>query len=247
METSAKSLEERVADLEKGKQGRVRIRFFVQYLLSPLLVLVVGLVFNWQLERSKKEIQQLQIAQSMLTTLFSEDEFKALATKRLMDEVLEDESLRREIGGIVEDYLRSKFDQSIEEGDVESAQKIFDAAKSIGGSAGQTIAREIESDEGKRETLSKYRQARDHEIKGFEALIREDLVSALANFKKAREIYPDLHNVAEIYQLLFAASGRFDRPEVRRGVYGEIVSKYSWKVPENVIQELEAKKIERRP
>ena len=84
------------------------------------MVVVVGLMFNWQLEKDKKEIQQLQIAQTMLSTLFSEDKFKTLATKRLMDEVLESEKLKNEIGSIVEDYLTVKFNKSFEEGDYDS-------------------------------------------------------------------------------------------------------------------------------
>jgi len=68
MANSVEELENRIMELEKDRRNR--LRFFIQYLLSPLLVVIVGVIFNWQLEKGKKEIQQLQIAQSMLTTLF---------------------------------------------------------------------------------------------------------------------------------------------------------------------------------
>ena len=63
MENSA--LEARVAKLEKQSASR----FFVQYLLSPLLVLAVGAVMNYrveqnrgEIERAKSDIQRIDLA-----------------------------------------------------------------------------------------------------------------------------------------------------------------------------------------
>lgn len=95
-----KEIAERLGKLEKGKDGGVK--FFVQYLLSPLLVVMVWLLFNWQIESSKKEVQQLQLAYSMLNTLFSDDEIKTITTKRLMDEVITREDLKNAIGIMVD-------------------------------------------------------------------------------------------------------------------------------------------------
>lgn len=88
------------------------MRFFTQYILSPLLVVAIGVLVNYQIEQNRQQFQQIRIAQSMLSTLFSDDEFQTLATRRLLDEVLQDEGLKREIGDIVADYMRSKFVES---------------------------------------------------------------------------------------------------------------------------------------
>ncbi len=237
MGNSIEELEYRIEHLEKDKQSK--FRFFVQYLLSPLLVVAVGLLFNWQLEKDKKEIQQLQIAQTMLATLFSEDKFKTLAAKRLMDEVLENEKLKKEIGNIVEDYLTIKFNKSFEEGDYESAQDILEATETMGGAIGENIAKEIEND--KKDALTKYQRARENELNGFKALINNNFNLALEKFRKAYDSYPDLHSVSEIYHLLESNQSEFDAPETGVKIYKEIVEKYSWKVPSDIIQALKNK------
>lgn len=234
MADSHKDLEDRIENLERERQGK--FRFFIQYLLSPLLVVVVGIIFNWQLEQDKKEIQQLQIAQTMLQPLFSEDKFKTLATKRLMDEVIESEKLKTEIGKIVEDYLTMKFNQSFKEGDYESAQDILDATSTMGGLVGENIAKGIEQD--KKATLGRYQRARPHELKGFDALVNGNFDLALEEFGKAKDIYPDLHSVSEIHALLESHQSEFGEQETRLKIIKTILEKYTWKVPKDIIQDL---------
>lgn len=224
-----------------GKDSHGIFKFFIQYLLSPLLVVAVGLVFNSQLEKKRQEIQQLQIAQSMLSTLFSEDEFKSLATKRLMDEVLTSPSLKNEISGIVEDYLKSKFNRSLQNGDIESAQKVLTAAKSIGGDAGQSIVRKIQANPESIDTLTKYEKATKFETLGFENLIKENFQSALGNFKNSYQTYEDLHSVSEIYALLKRHENTFKNSETRQKIYKTIVEKYSWKIPPETLNALRSK------
>jgi len=225
--------------MEKDRHSA--FKFFVQYLLSPALVVVIGLIFNSQLEKKRQEIQQLQIAQSMISTLFSEDEFKSLATKRLMDEVLESESLKKEIGKIVEEYLKSKFKQSVQKGDIESAQKVLEAARSIGGNSGASIVEEIQKNPESISTITKYEKATKFEKLGFEYLIKENFKKALENFKSSYEIYPDLHSVSEIYYLLEKNENQFSNTETQKIIFKTIVEKYSWKVPLETINAFKAK------
>jgi len=158
-----------------------------------------------------------------------------------MDEVIENEDLKKEIGIIVEEYLSSKVDQSIKSGDLETAQNIFEAAKTIGGTAGKSIAKGIEADTGKKETLSKYERARKHEINGFNALVQENFNVALESFQEASDVYPKLHSVSEISRLLNSKKDEFDNIEVQKDIYRTIVEKYSWKVPKDIVQELKNK------
>jgi hypothetical protein len=203
-------------------------------------------LFNAQLERSKTEIQQIQVAQSMLSTLFSEDEFKALATKRLMDEVLVDEALKQEIGRIAEDYLNSKFDRSLADGDVDAAQQIFSAAKSIGGTVGTSITQRIEADTEKTDTLSKYQRARTAEIDGYKAMARGDFERAYNSFESAYRAYPDLHSVSEVYGLLRKEKNQLDDQAAQQRVLDKVVEDYTWKVPEDIVRSLERKDATRR-
>jgi tetratricopeptide (TPR) repeat protein len=239
MPTSIEELESRITKIERSTQNK--LSFFVQYFLSPILVVVIGLIFNWQLEMDRKEIQQIEIAQSMLTTLFSDDEFKSLATKRLMDKVLDDESLKSEIGEIVENFLTSKFNDSIRDEDFEAAQQIYSAAKSIGGNVGKEIIAKIDTNKARKESLTRYEKAIQHEQEGFVALIREDFKSAMENFSKAYNEYSRLHSVAEIHNLLSKNKDKFAESSVQIHIYSEIIKKYSWKVPSGIIQELKMK------
>jgi tetratricopeptide (TPR) repeat protein len=224
---------------------KTNMKVFLQYLLSPVLVVVIGVIFNFQIEKEKKMIQQLQIAQSMLDTLFSEDEFKALATKRLMDELLESEELEKEMSNIVEDYLKTKFDISVEQGDYETASNILVAAQTIGGDAGANISKQIEEDTHKKEAISVYQEARENELKGFNALIEGNFEKALTNFKNAYELYPDLHSVSEIYTLLVSSQSSFDEKQTRQMIYSEILDRYTWKVPQDLVQNLKRKQLEK--
>lgn len=231
MPVSIENLEGRIELPEKDKQSK--FRFFIQYLLSPLLVLLVGLLFNFQLEKEKKELQQIQIAQSMLATLFSEDKFRTMATKRLMDEVIESKALKNEINNIVQDYLKLKFDQSYKKGDYESAQEILQASETMGGKTGEMLSNQI--DAGRKQTLSRYEKARSYELKGFEALARNQFETALSNFKEAEKIYPDLHSVSEIRKLLESSRKDFSSPVIQKQIKQKVVRQYSWKVPEDKI------------
>lgn len=74
------------------------------------------------------------------------------------------------------------------------------------------------------------------ERRGFQALLERDYETALRAFDQAREIWPEYHNVAEIGRLLRDWQ---DRLEGSNGsawprLYREILTKYSWGLPEDL-------------
>ncbi len=230
LERELAALRERLDALEKA--GESRWRFFVQYLLSPLLVVVIGLVFNWQLEMGRKATQQLEIAQSMLGSLFSDDEFRSLATQRLLNQLLEDEVLKRELDGIVSDYFRRRFRKALQAGDVDDAYRIYDAARSVGGEAGKRLVSGVEKETGARETLTRYERAKRAEETGFRALAEGRFDVALEAFAEAKAVYPDFHSVSEIHALLKEKRLQWDDPGVRRQILETVVNRYAWKAPQ---------------
>jgi hypothetical protein len=80
------------------------------------------------------------------------------------------------------------------------------------------------------------------ERRGFEALIDRDVAAAIAAFDEARGIWPEYHNVAEIGRTLrrqqeaLADPGSAAWPRL----YREILTRYSWGVPEDLRAELRA-------
>ena len=49
------SLENRIKKLESSKQNK--FRFFIQFLLSPLLIIIIGAIFNSQLGVAQRGIR----------------------------------------------------------------------------------------------------------------------------------------------------------------------------------------------
>jgi tetratricopeptide (TPR) repeat protein len=239
MNSEIKQIEDRIANLEKSSRGK--FGFFIQYLLSPILVVAIGVLVNFQIEKDKKELQQLTVAQSMMATLFSDDEYKTLATKRLLDEVLKDENLKTEIGNIIKDYMSSKFVASVRDGNYERATGIYEAVTNIGGNESLAIASEIQKKDQSTKALSKYQTAKINEEEGFAALLNENYALAIDKFKKAYEAYPKYHSVSEIYLLLYQTKEAMDDTRVKNKVIRKIVKNYSWKAPEKIISELRKK------
>lgn len=232
-------IEDRLSKLEKSKEGRGK--FYLQYLVSPLLVVLLGLSFNWQIEAGKKDAQQLQLASSMLDTLFADNELKTLATKRLMDEVLQREDLRIALGKIVDEYLSTKFRNSIEQGDIAKAKQISDAATLVGGNSGEAIAAMIQANPSDAKVISKYDEALRLEAKAYDALLRGDAREAIQSLEEAEKVYPSFHTVSEVAQLLRRNEGQFSEPMVQEQVIKDVLKNHSWKLPPEVIERLEDK------
>ena len=77
-------------------------------------------------------------------------------------------------------------------------------------------------------------KAKSKEMAGFTYILKKDLKNALERFQEAEYAYPSYHNVYEIGKLLRRQN---DNPDWK-AIYKEIVSKYSWGVPKDIIEEL---------
>jgi hypothetical protein len=74
--------------------------------------------------------------------------------------------------------------------------------------------------------------AEQNEQYGFEALMNKDLSSAIECFKKSEDFYHGYHQVYEIYLYLLRNRAKITSEENWDEVYKEIVTKYSWKMPQ---------------
>ena len=115
-----------------------RLRFFFQYLSSPLLLLVIGAVLNSQLEAARNEIRvrelevkRLEAAQSLLESLFSGRPERGFVASRLFRRVVGDEGLADEVDDLVAKY----YSQAENTAEVEAARK------AIGGRAAEALDR----------------------------------------------------------------------------------------------------------
>lgn len=76
--------------------------------------------------------------------------------------------------------------------------------------------------------------ASEWELKGFDFLIKKDIVSAINAFKKSEESFNGFHSVHEIYLYLLRNKMILNNQNSKgwNKVYREILKKYSWKMPE---------------
>ena len=169
-ESQLKDLNRRLETLEERDSGWVR--FFLQYLLAPILVIAMGFFFNSELEKQKAELTQLKLAQEILPALFAEDPHQGFAAQRLMRHALADQKISEEIANLVTNYYLSRLQVFIENGDAESASRIAQAAQSVGGDLGMQFVIKVQEDKQRAAALSNYEIAIEQERKGFHPCLR---------------------------------------------------------------------------
>ena len=90
-------LEKRVESLEKKKTSP--FSFFLQYLLSPALLLMIGFLLNLQIETTKQgfqklelEVKRIEATQKFIQELFSGSPQRAFIAERLISQIVEESS-----------------------------------------------------------------------------------------------------------------------------------------------------------
>ena len=128
-------LEKRIESLEKGKDSW--IRFFMQYLLTPILLLLIGAILNWQIERAKQDFQKVELelkrietTHKFMTEFFSGTPHRAFIAELLMSKVL-DENLAKSISDIVNQYQSLEMEKSLSQKDIKKAEDIKSAAEAV--------------------------------------------------------------------------------------------------------------------
>ncbi|MCP5107594.1 MAG: hypothetical protein GY950_29670 [bacterium] len=229
-----KKIEKRLEKLEKQSFAR----FFIQYIFSPLLLIIIGALLNWQLEHKKSEIQKLQLAQEMVSTLFTVDAHRAFITQKLINKVL-DKELSDEIAQTLEEYYKRKVEKYIEDEDFEAAEKIISAAESIYGELAKEL-KKVTKTEKAEEKIDKVKIASAKERKGFEYLLDGKYNEAIKAFDSAEKAYPTFHQVYEIARYLskLKKEGILGAPGTRKLIFKKIISEYSWKAPKSLLNEM---------
>ena len=138
-------LDKRVAKLETQNS----FQFFVQYLLSPLLIVAVGAFTNWHIERTRMEAQALDLtmrteaqridlAHKMLPSLWDGNPDLAFATERLLSRVV-DKEFASELHAIVVKFYQGQLKSDIQAGNFARADELVESARTVGGSAAQEV------------------------------------------------------------------------------------------------------------
>lgn len=237
---SVESLEIQVAELERrldevDRRSRGRVRFFVQYLLSPLLVAGVAAGLNMfyqgkledqrkQLEEQRNEISQYELVNKMLPQLVHSSTQVAEATRLVLEHVINDANLREE--------LNSVFNKNV------LAQTMSELEVALPEQREQILAKTYQIAPQLKPELNKYEEALRLENQGFEALVVDNLQLAIRSFEQIQEVYPGYHNAAELAALLKENRDQWENQEVQQEVYRTILEKFAWKAPQPQIEKL---------
>ena len=237
-------LEARVAKLEKQSASR----FFVQYLLSPLLVLLVGYLINYrveqnrgEIEKAKTDIQRIDLAQKMIPILFGGNPEEAFAAQRLMEKVVDPE-VAKEFKDVVSKYYQAKVASDLKKGDVQSAVATITAAQDVGGQAADQVVQSVTQDQTKKEAIQTYTNrmqiASQKEREGFENLMAGKYDDAIKAFQAAEDAYHSYHQVYELARLLRAKAPDLNDDNKRKEVFQLIIDKYSYGAPPDLLNQL---------
>lgn len=232
-------IEKRLSKLENQSS----LKFFVQYLLSPILLVSIGTFINWRIEANKAESNRVDVAQKMIPTLFAGNPDQAFATERLLAKIV-DPASANDLHLIVVKYYQGKIESSLSTGDVELAAKIVSAAKTIGGSAADEVVKSVDNDKDQAEQIqvfkNKSQQASQYEREGFESLIKGDYEGAINSFQAAENAYHSYHQVYELARLIRQRKAELSDPDKRKDFLQLIVNRNSYGAPQDLMERLRA-------
>ncbi len=75
---------------------------------------------------------------------------------------------------------------------------------------------------------------------GFNALINNQFTIALDKFMKAEKASPSFHMAYEISRLLKSEKANLENPAIQRKIKKQIIDKYSWRAPVDLLKKLRA-------
>jgi len=92
-------------------------------------------------------------------------------------------------------------------------------------------------------------QVRQKEISGFRSILKGDLEDARRSFGEVYKVYPNYHNVFEIYTKVltkdiikkYNSSSATEKQEIQREIMQQILTQYSWGMPQDLLKEMKAK------
>jgi len=232
-------VEKRLAKLENQSS----LKFFVQYLLSPILLVSIGTFINWRIEENKAESNRVDVAQRMIPTLFAGNPDQAFATERLLAKIV-DPASASDLHLIVVKYYQGKIESSLSTGNVELAARIVSAATTIGGSAADEVVKSVANDKNQAERIqgfkTKSQEAAQNEREGFERLISGDYEGAMNAFKAAENAYHSYHQVYELARLIKEKKSELGDPNKRKDFLQVIVTQFAYGAPQDLMERLRA-------
>ncbi|PCH97998.1 MAG: hypothetical protein COB85_02310 [Bacteroidetes bacterium] len=229
-------LENRVTKLEKHGIGKI----LVQYVLSPVLIIAVGTMLNYKVDKNKEELQRLEIAEGMITGMFNDESpYKTFATLRIMKNVL-DELLYEEIKEIIENFYANKS-KTIAETD-----EILAAAEQVGGEDVNEVARGIMSDSSIFVELAQFRKAKVLEEEAIDDLLKGNIDGAIAKLDSTSKISAEFEQSPVLAKFIEENRDSLEDPLRREKVYQQILKNPNYNLQKNSLGNLKKRTANRK-
>jgi hypothetical protein len=97
-----------------------RLRFIVQFIVAPIVVAGIGIYFNFQIEKTKSDLQRLEVdakrvdtVKGMLPELFSDTPERALIAEAVVTTIV-DEHAKKIIQNAVQAWVKSRIDNKFD-------------------------------------------------------------------------------------------------------------------------------------
>ncbi len=209
------------------------LEIFLQYILSPVILTILGIQLNAQLESQKRDIEKIKIANEIITEAYSGNSEKAFALDRMMRAFL-DQEIADSVSHIISSYLSTQAKTVVSEAqsNPEKLEQLVNTeanARSIGGSAADEVVSSLNKDSRYQDLKSKYRKASELEKRGLQQLESGQVDSSIKLFEAAEKTYPQIHNAYEISNLLNKNKEQLvANPAMNKAILDTIKTKYSW-------------------
>ncbi len=160
------------------------------------------------LDVSREKTDRYEFVYKILPDILKKDQTQVTLTTNLITLALTDEEAKKLFVG-----LSNSEDEKVQ---------------NIGKTAIEGIARE----------KSNYISAVEFSKAGFEAMVSGDIDGAIKGFESAEAVYPTFQSAYDIARLLKRNKDQWSDVNVRKSVYNQIATEYSWKAPQEYISKL---------
>ncbi len=189
------------------------VKFFFQYLLSPLILLGLGYIINSNAEQQKQALQKIQITEDIVKNVFDGNSAKAFTLVGLLPTLIDDKNLTDSITVKVKIYYSNAASAAAKNGEADKVLEIQNAAV-VG--LNTTDSKSFVETMSKDENVKKVNVAKQFEQKGFTDLfIHKDFAGAEKAFLKVDSVYPTYHSAYEISRLIKTHQSALNDPARR--------------------------------
>lgn len=206
------------------------VKFWIQALLIPAVLAIMGFVINGTLQKQQQELEKIKYSNQIINEIFDTTNVpRALAHLKLLPRLLKDTALANDLNRMAVTVLMNRAKEAAKLGN-DSAFRQISAAAQLFTNNDNHLVDSLKADP----ITNGAEQAQKLEEKGVQLLNQGKLNEALDKFEKADKAHPNFQSNSEISRLLKkrinAVESQSDSSKIRKEVIDSIRKNYSWKL-----------------